>query len=225
MAIQHGVPGEWARVRGTVLSLWPLFLAFTGFGAFLSAVICGRHLPLFGALLLVSLMAVAICWRKGVRRVASFFIGARGEEKVASLLAALPETYHVFHDFEAEGGHVDHVVVGPAGVFAIETKNWRGKVTLDNGLLLVDSHVPDRSPLKQAIREADAVGRVLLKLGWEGAVTPVLCFASDRFAEGTKQVGAAYIVNASDLAFWLHGQGEMLAPNELARLVALLGAR
>ena len=27
-AKQHGVPGEWAKVRGTVMSLWPLFLCF-----------------------------------------------------------------------------------------------------------------------------------------------------------------------------------------------------
>ena len=33
-AIQHGMPGEWAKVRGAVLSLWPLFLCFVALGAF-----------------------------------------------------------------------------------------------------------------------------------------------------------------------------------------------
>ena len=37
MAKQHGVAGEWARVRGTVLSLWPLFLSFVMLGAFLAS--------------------------------------------------------------------------------------------------------------------------------------------------------------------------------------------
>lgn len=225
MAIQHGVPGEWARVRGTVFSLWPLFLAFTFLGAFITATICGKYLPVFGALLLVSLVSVAVCWRNGVRRVASFFVGARGEERVASLLSALPETYHVFHDFVADGAHVDHVVVGPAGVFSIETKNWQGKVTIDDGLILVDSHVPDRSPLKQTIREADAVGRSLAKLGWNGTVTPVLCFASDTFIENSRQVGGAFVVNASELAFWLNARGTQLPPGELSRLVTLMVTR
>jgi len=30
--------------------------------------------------------------------------------------------YHVYHDFPAERFNIDHVVVGPAGAFAIETK-------------------------------------------------------------------------------------------------------
>ena len=38
-AIQHGMPGEWAKVRGTVLSLWPLFLCFIALGAFGAALI------------------------------------------------------------------------------------------------------------------------------------------------------------------------------------------
>lgn len=37
--------------------------------------------------------------------------------------------YHVYHDFPAERFNIDHIVVGPAGAFAIETKA-RTKPTL-----------------------------------------------------------------------------------------------
>ena len=91
MAVQHGMPGEWAKVRGTVLSLWPLFLSFTALGAFATALVLGRCAPLFGALLVVTLVFMAVFWRKGLRRIEPFFKGARGEEWTAQVLSALPE--------------------------------------------------------------------------------------------------------------------------------------
>ena len=39
--------------------------------------------------------------------------------------------YHVYHDFVADKFNIDHIVVGPAGVFAVETKA-RVKPTSDN---------------------------------------------------------------------------------------------
>ena len=226
MAIQHGVPGEWARVRGTVLSLWPLFVAFTCLGAFASALAIGRYPLVFAVLFFASLVAVAAMWRKGVRRVASFFVGARGEERVASLLASLPESYHVFHDFVANGNPVDHVVVGPTGVCSIETKNWHGPITLEDGRhLLVAGRLADRDPIRQAIREADAVNAELAKTGWDGNVTPVLCFASDTFADASAKAGAAQLVNAGALCGWLLSQPKTLAPAELERLTQLIAAR
>ena len=157
MAKQHGVAGEWARVRGTVLSLWPLFLSFILLGAFLSALISGAYPWLFGGLFVASLIAVALYWRKGMRRVESFFRGARGEERVASVLAGLPDDYHVFHDFIAGREHVDHVVVGSAGVFSVETKSWQGKVEIEDGHVLVNGTLPTRDPVIQAQRESDNV--------------------------------------------------------------------
>ena len=224
MAIQHGVPGEWARVRGTVLSLWPLFVAFTCMGAFASALVLGKSTLLFAALFFASIVAVAAMWRKGIRRVASFFVGARGEERVANVLVSLPQSYHVFHDFVAGGSPVDHVVVGPTGVFAVETKNWRGKVGLEDGHVLVDGRLADRSPLQQAIREADAVKAELGKAGWTGTVTPVLCFASDTFEKGNASAGAAKLINAKDISAWLCSLPESVAPSELERLVQLIAA-
>ena len=225
MAIQHGVPGEWARVRGTVLSLWPLFISFTCLGAFSSALLSGRHTIVHAALFFASIVAVAAMWRKGLRRVASFFVGARGEERVANLLAALPSNYHVFHDFIASGNPVDHVVVGPTGVFAIETKNWRGRIELEDGHVLVDGRLADRAPLQQTVREADAVRRELGKAGWQGVVTPVLCFASDTFLKDSAVAGPARLINAKALAGWLGSQPETLASSELERLVRLIGTR
>lgn len=66
--------------------------------------------------------------------------GALGEILVSDVLDALPEGYYVFHDstHASLGGNIDHLVVGPQGVFNIDTKNWTGTVSLSpsNALLL-----------------------------------------------------------------------------------------
>jgi Nuclease-related domain len=57
-------------------------------------------------------------------------LGYEGELVTAQELHKLmPEGNYVFHDFPAGNFNIDHVVVGPAGVFAIETKT-RSKRTL-----------------------------------------------------------------------------------------------
>ena len=163
---------------------------------------------------------------KGMRHVERYFKGARGEERVSGILKSLPGSYHVFNDFVAGGIHVDHVVAGPAGVFAVETKYWRGTVTLTKDRnLLVDGHVADRSPIRQTIREADAVQAELAKAGWEGEITPVLCFASDTFDRGAEKAGSALLINAKELCGWLKSRPEVLAPAERERLVQLMAAR
>jgi len=225
MAKQHGVAGEWARVRGTVLSLWPLFLSFVLLGAFLASLILGSGTWIFGMLFVASLISVIVYWKKGLRRVESFFRGARGEERVAALLASMPDTYHIFNDFEAGNDHVDHVVIGPAGVFSVETKSWRGTVEVVEGHVLVNGALPSRDPLAQAQREADKVRAAIGKLGFDVTVSPVVCFASDTFASDAAQRGSVKIVNAAAIGEWFASQPEILPLNELSRLVQLLETR
>ena len=95
------MPGEWAKVRGTVRSLWPLGICLVCFGAFAAATVLGQRLEIFGALFAVSAIAVAFWWRRGLLRVESFFKGARGEEAMAGMLARLSDDWHIYHDFVA----------------------------------------------------------------------------------------------------------------------------
>lgn len=62
-------------------------------------------------------------WKKGVK----------GERKVARYLNNLPRGFFVFNDVTLphSKGNLDHVVVGPTGVFAIETKNYLGRFHLN----------------------------------------------------------------------------------------------
>lgn len=58
--------------------------------------------------------------------------GMVGEAKIHNLLIQLPEEYYILDDIILPTGkstsQIDHIVVSRYGVFAIETKNYRGKI-------------------------------------------------------------------------------------------------
>lgn len=55
--------------------------------------------------------------------------GASGEEEVGELLEGLCERgWQVIHDASLGQGNVDHILIGPGGVFTIETKSHPGPV-------------------------------------------------------------------------------------------------
>ena len=220
MAEIHGVAGEWARVKGSVLGLWPLFLGV--FAAGFSSAACMVSMRWGLSLLVVSLGFVIWSLMIGLRRVERFFKGARGEEKVSGILKSLPAAYHVFNDFAAGRSHVDHVVVGPGGVFALETKFWRGRVTIEDGHVLLDGQLPDRSPVSQVLREAVLVKQTLARAGWTGAVTPVLVFASDTFDAHRATLKGAIVINSSELKAGFGSDRVVIPPSELERLVGIM---
>ena len=221
MAEIHGVAGEWARVKGMVFGLWPLFLGVFAAGA--SCAVLATSSLVWGAVALVlSLLHRGWSLMKGMRHVERYFKGARGEERVSGILKSLPSTYHVFNDFVAGGTHIDHVVAGPAGVFAVETKYWRGKVSLDSGHILLDGQLPSRSPLAQVCKEAALVKAKLAKSGWSGTVTPVLAFASDTFEAKIAESHGAVIINSNHLTSAFSTGRVVIPPAELDRLVRLM---
>lgn len=221
MAVIHGKAGEWARVKGTVLGLWPLFVGvfFLGFSVALMVV---GHVAAGSVLTVFALVGCILSYLMGLRRVERFFKGARGEERVSGILRSLPERYHVFNDFVAGGLHVDHVVVGPAGVFAVETKNWRGAVTVEDDQILVDGQLPSRPPLAQLLREAAHVKSALAKAGWTGSVTPILAFASDTFQAHVAEVRGTVVINSCELRRSFETNRVVIPPSELERLVSLM---
>ena len=197
MAKVHGVAGEWARVKGMVTGLWPLFLGVFVAGFALAATLLGN--VAWG----LSLFAVAIaysCWSlsKGLRHVERFFKGARGEVAIAFVLARLPGGYSVFNgvDISDKGGpfrthDFDHVVLTPTGLVVVETKNWRGRLTFDDGAIQIDGITPQRPPVAQVAEEASALSEWLEKNMPEPVqVIPLLCFAGDPLpADAPAEIG------------------------------------
>jgi hypothetical protein len=64
--------------------------------------------------------------------------GAEGEKRTAKALRSLTRRgWMLVNDVEMERGNLDHVLVGPAGVFLLETKNLGGVVSVERGVLAV----------------------------------------------------------------------------------------
>jgi len=59
--------------------------------------------------------------------------GAEGEEVVGGILEGLvADGWQVIHDVSFGRGNIDHVVVGPGGIFTVETKSRRAAVLVDD---------------------------------------------------------------------------------------------
>jgi len=97
----------------------------------------GRLLAPRLALLVGVLAAVAAGW--GLRfkpspDVAAWRRGALGERRTARLLGQLEgHGWAVLHDLALPGSraNLDHLVIGPGGVFVIDSKQYRGRLQLD----------------------------------------------------------------------------------------------
>lgn len=111
--------------------------------------ILGHRTPMWLLLACPPLLAIVMLWRDGEMRrwLRNHKQGAEGEELVGNRLdEQLSNAYRVLHDVEMTFGNVDHVVIGPTGAFAIETKAWTGRAQLDaTGKLTVDGWDQDRA--------------------------------------------------------------------------------
>jgi Nuclease-related domain len=106
------------------------------------------------------------------------------ERAVGQFLERLRERgFDVFHDVIGRGFNVDHVLVGPAGVFTIETKTWskpvsgKAQVNFDGEKITAGSFEPDRDPVVQAKAQAGWLKALLLEsTGRKLDVRPVIVF-------------------------------------------------
>ena len=110
--------------------------------------------------------------------------GIEGERSVGQSLERLRASgCEILHDLIGQDFNVDHVVIGPAGVFTIETKTWskpaRGeaRIRFDGERLLVGDRQPDRDPIGQARAQASWVRDLLAQsTGRKFDVRPVIIF-------------------------------------------------
>ena len=116
---------------------------------------------LFTVVALVAVGYAAIRIWRALPRARALRLGIEGERAVGQFLERLREDgYQVFHDVVGVGFNLDHVVIGPAGVFTVETKTHskpaRGeaKVVCDGERILVNGYEPDRDPIVQGKAQA-----------------------------------------------------------------------
>lgn len=116
---------------------------------------------------------------------------------------------------------IDHVVLGPAGVFTINTKHHPGKpVWVAGRTCLVAGHKQPYIPKAQA--EAKAAAKLLATASRAPvAVRSVIALVGVKTLTVRETPEHVHVTTERRLTRWLLGQPVVLAPDELARLLPL----
>ncbi len=91
--------------------------------------------------------------------------GWEGEKRVIKLLSSkLGDDYILLNDLylRGGGGDIDHVVLGPNGIFVLETKNWNGTISCNGDFWQRSSKQKFKgSPSQQVKRNVAAIKNII----------------------------------------------------------------
>lgn len=171
------------------------------------------------AAIVVTGVAVVACLRL-IPRARNLVRGERGELRVAEILEDLRSSgYRAFHDLVGDGYNIDHVVVGPAGVFAIETKfrSGGGEIEFRNSEgLFVGGYPEEKDCLKQARGNAFEVSRIIKEhCRMNQWVKPLVVFVGDWTIKNDWRDTDAWVFSTDQIANYLDRQQPELLRREI----------
>ncbi len=152
--------------------------------------------------------------------------GLWAERSVARALRCLLRArpyFYVVNALPCRGGDIDHIVIGPTGVFVIETKGYRGKIAIADGALTRDGFYPDRDPLRQVRRAAATVCERLRRNGFHlRRPQPIVCVPCAHLAR-PQCVRGVLVTRREHLGYLLrHWQGQELNEDQAAGAFVVL---
>jgi hypothetical protein len=139
--------------------------------------------------------------------------GAVGERRTARLLGPLERHgWVVLHDLAVPGSraNIDHLVIGPGGVFVVDSKQYCGRLQLDQFGKLWHGRYPLAPTLRAVSFEADQAAQVLPDPGM--AVVPIVAVHGAQVPWGKVVTDGVPVVPARRL------------PSMLRQLPAVLGS-
>ncbi|MBC7443412.1 MAG: NERD domain-containing protein [Ramlibacter sp.] len=142
---------------------------------------------------------------------------------VRSLLTALPPDWTVFHSVSgAAKSNIDHLVIGPGGIFTISAKHHGGKV------VRVDKHVLYVAEEKvHYLRAAEFAAERVTELVQHrmpllAPVQPVIAFVDPGQLVFAGKPDQVKVIDAGDLRRWLVNLHPVLSAGEVQELADLL---
>jgi hypothetical protein len=149
----------------------------------------------------------AVAWRRG----------AVGERRTARLLGPLArQGWVVLHDLALPGSraNLDHLVIGPGGVFVIDSKQYRGRLQLDPSGGLWHGRYPLAPTLRTVSFEADQAAQLLPDPGV--VVLPIMAVHGAQVPWGKVVVEGVPVVTARRLPSMLRTLPAVLGPEQVA---------
>lgn len=233
-------PGEGAfnKMKGFDEKVDEAVTMFIGLPAFLMIIYLScqlkftHQLPGLGIIFLVMASATFVVSTfhliRTLKQRDTWRLGFRGERAVGEILNKLMlEGCHVFHDFPlSENGNLDHVVVAPSGVYAIETKTRSKpkssngkhdyKITYDGKGLQFPKYYSTQDVI-QAQNQADRLVKFLGSALKESIyVNPILTFPG--WYVTSKSLGDVAVLNPGMIHFAIIKATPTLSPDQIERI-------
>lgn len=152
-----------------------------------------------------------------------WYRGALGELATGRVLATLGPGWHVLHAVPVGKGDsdVDHVVIGPGGVFTLNTKNHSGQNVWVAGRTFMVA-----GQKQQHIRNAEHEARRAEKrlgsaLGRPVAVTPLVVVVDPKRLTVREQPAEVVVLTARRLARWLGRRPAVLTAAEVREIMGV----
>lgn len=164
-------------------------------------------------------------WEWGRRNATEAWrIGAVGEQMTGRELTRLEKDgFRTLHDLRLPGSraNIDHVVIGPTGVFTVETKSYTGRVVIERTTVKHNGRRRDKI-VPQALGQAAAVHAVL---GVD--VVPIVCVHRAQISTGWFRkpvIDGVVFCSGRGLRKVLSGRPRMHQPDAVEELAEAVSA-
>jgi hypothetical protein len=151
----------------------------------------------------------------------SWYRGAVGEIAIGRILERLGPDWTVLHAVPVGAGasDIDHVLIGPPGVFTLNTKNHTGQAVWVAGRTLMVAGQKQRH-LYNAAHEASRAAALLTRIvGNPVPVTGVVVILSPKSLTVKAKPEGAAVVTDTRLLAWIRHQPVILTPGQI-RMIA-----
>jgi Nuclease-related domain len=169
--------------------------------------------------------------RKFHRQYQHLKLGRDGERTVGQELEKLrAKGYRVYHDFLGEKYNVDHVVIGPTGVFTINTKaisqprDPKAKIEYDGEKLNIPGTRLGRDPIGQAKAERDEIRKLIREdANREAPIRAAVVFVG-WFTAKLPEGAEVWVLNVTGLLSFIENEHSELSNDNISHICGILEA-
>lgn len=145
--------------------------------------------------------------RSAPRHIRRLLAEALAEESTASIVSEMGIGVTVWHDLDAGAeGKLDHAVLTPSGLWAVESIDWGAPVRVEHGEITGETLAPGERPVKELVRAARAVQKqTRVRFTGRLLVVPDSAVDEDVQVVGSPRKPTALVVRRSALGQVLNG--------------------
>jgi len=155
---------------------------------------------------------------------AAWYLDAQAEITMGRILDMLPPQWTVLHALPAGMGalDIDHLVIGPSGIFTVNTKHHHDKdVWVAQSTLVIDGESLSYIPAAEG--EAYRVSAIVEeRMPLPTPVQPVIAFIDPKQVTIRERPAQVKVLDAWQLRRWLTNLAPVLSPTEQNEIVSLL---